>query len=150
MFPTVLTVFVDWHVMMSLRGIHIQECVTAPQLRASKPVPCYLKHGLWTMVGHSIPAQQKIPLWEIFDFPRYISCTSQSQCLLPRGPCPTIAASSKAQQVCRMLQFRTGSSPYALQLSRKSVGGELGGTLCRCHSGSSESPICLMKKSRFG
>lgn len=61
----------------------------SPQLRASKPVPRYLKPGLWTMVGHSIPAQQKIPLWEIFDFPRYISCTSQSQCLLPRGPCPT-------------------------------------------------------------
>ena len=48
-FPTVLTVFIDWHVMMSLRGIHIQECVTAPQLRASKPVPRYLSMvcGLW-------------------------------------------------------------------------------------------------------
>lgn len=102
------------------------------------------------MVGHSIPAQQKILLWEVFDFPQYISCTSQSQCLLPRGPCPTIAASSSAQQVCRMLRLITGSSLLALLLSRKFVGGELGGTLCRCHNGSSESPICLMKKKQIG
>ena len=97
MFPTVLTVFIDSHVMLSLRGIHIQDCVTAPQLRASKLVPRYLKHGLWTMVGHSIPAQQKIPLWEICDFPQYISCISQPHCLLPRGPYPATATSSHAQ-----------------------------------------------------
>ena len=56
MFSIVLTTFIDSHLMIFTfdafqgKGIHMQECVTAPLLRASKPVPRYLKHGLCTHI----------------------------------------------------------------------------------------------------